>query len=179
MIMKCGKLLQIMNGIYEISSLGRVRNIKTKRILREGKDKGNYSIICLTKNSKHKTYYIHRLVAIAFIDNKKNLKQINHIDGNKSNNNVENLEWITCSDNLKHAYKNGLKKIPEKQKEFIANQGKRLRKIVLQYDKERNFIKKWDSAREIERCLGINNAAISHCCTGKTKTAGGYIWKYA
>ena len=166
-------------GIYQVSNQGNIKNIKTNRILRPGRDKGNYFIISLTKNAKHKTHYIHRLVAIAFIDNINNLKQINHIDGNKENNCVNNLEWITCSNNLKHAYKKGLKGISEKQKKFIANEGRKLSKITLQYNKNGEFIKKWSSVREIERCLGISNEAISHCCTGKTKTAGGYIWEYA
>lgn len=167
-----------MNGLYEISSNGKVRNLKTRRMLRPGKDKCGYLHVSLSKNGKTKTLKIHRLVANAFIENFENLPQVNHKDGNKENNNVNNLEWVTCSGNLKHAYKNGLKKINEWQKKFLANEGKKLSKIVCQYDKKGNFIKEWQSIRDVERNLKINNVSISHCCNGKTKTAGGYIWKF-
>lgn len=167
-------------GYYQVSNLGRVKNVKTQRILRQAKDKGNYCIVSLSKQCKHKTRTVHSLVAESFIrkTNKKQKLQVNHKDGNKSNNNVNNLEWITPSENLKHAYENGLKKINEWQKEFISKQGKKLSKKTIQYDINGNFIKEWNCVRDIERQLKISNESISRCCTGKTKTAGGYKWKY-
>ena len=167
-----------MNGLYEVSNLGRIRNFKTHRILKLGEDKCGYLHASLSKDGKSKTLKVHRLVAIMFLNNDKNFSQVNHKDGNKKNNNLSNLEWIDRSNNLKHAYKNGLKKINDWQRKFIANEGKKLSKKTLQYDLNDNFIKEWNCVRDIERELKISNEAISHCCTGKTKTAGGYKWKY-
>lgn len=167
-------------GLYQASNLGNVRNAKTKRILKQAKDKCNYCIVSLSKQSKHKTITVHTLVAKTFIikPNQNQKLQVNHKDGNKSNNNANNLEWITPSQNLKHAYKNGLKRINDWQKKFIANQGRKLSKKTIQYDLNGIFIKEWNCVRDIERELKISNESISHCCTGKTKTAGGYKWKY-
>jgi len=98
---------------YEVSNFGRVKSFK--RDIINGKirkfyiDIYGYKTITLIKNSKLKTFTIHRLVIQAFKSNPENKSQINHIDGNKLNNKIENLEWCTCSENLKHAYKLGLK----------------------------------------------------------------------
>lgn len=92
---------------YEISSWGRVKNSSGK-ILKPGKNKYGYLHAGLCKLSKRKTILIHRLVASAFLPNPKNLLQINHIDGNKENNNIQNLEWCNASDNIGHAIQTGL-----------------------------------------------------------------------
>lgn len=123
---------------------------------------------------------MHRLVAIAFISNPNNYPIINHIDGNKKNNKVDNLEWCTNQYNLKEAYRLGLIKI---SKEAIRKGGearaKKLAKKICQYDLQGNFIKVWSSAHEVQRKLKINNANIIQNCKGKRNNAGGYIWKYA
>ena len=94
-------------GIYEVSSYGKVRNIVDKHILKPGlTSKGYYNVI-LCKNKLHKGISIHRLVALAFIPNPENKKQVNHINGIKTDNRVENLEWATCSENIIHSYKIG------------------------------------------------------------------------
>lgn len=103
-------------GKYKISNLGRVKSLVfsnrqstflKERILKPQKNK-KYLQVSLCKNNKIKIINIHRLVALTFIPNPNNLPQINHIDGNKLNNIVENLEWCTCSQNIQHAYNNGL-----------------------------------------------------------------------
>lgn len=104
------------------------------------------------------------MVAETFIPNPNKLPQVNHIDGNKLNNNVDNLEWVTVSQNGKHAYKNGLEK-PTK----ISP--------VIKFDLYGNFIKKYNSIKEAKR-ENKKCSKISDCCLGKRKTAGGYIWKY-
>ena len=99
-------------GLYQISNLGRVKSLKRntahERILipRVGRD--GYLYVGLCKNGITKTKKIHRLVAENFIENPENKKEVNHIDGNKLNNYIFNLEWCNRSYNLKHAYKLGL-----------------------------------------------------------------------
>ena len=165
-------------GLYEVSDLGRVRSldriviqdckwgsecnhIYNGKILKPRYHNG-YVNVRLNKNGKPKTRNIHRIVAEAFIPNPENKKTINHKDGNKSNNKVDNLEWATDSEQQLHAYKMGLKKGRKKK--------------IIQYDIEGNFIKEWESIKEAQRKLKISN--IYKCCNGSTKTCGGYVWKY-
>lgn len=119
---------------------------------------------------------MHRLVAEAFIPNPNNLPQVNHIDGNKENNNVSNLEWCSCQNNIQHAWDIGIKTFSEELKQKM----RKSKSIpVLQYDKEGNFIKEWESARIAGRTLGIIEQSICECRAGKVKTAGGFVWRYA
>lgn len=99
---------------YEISNCGNVKIIKTNKLKLPQKSKNGYLVINLYIGKNPKRVYIHRLVAKAFIENPNNYKDVNHKDGNKSNNYVGNLEWCTRSQNLKHAYKNKLK-VPSSQ----------------------------------------------------------------
>ena len=165
--------IQNFKGIYIISNIGNVKSLKTNKILspaivayRKNKNNGYYVV-----NLKGKLYYIHRLVAEAFISNPNNLPQVNHIDGNKQNNKMNNLEWCTGSENIKHAYKHNLMKshapIVKRYKE------------VQQIDKNtKKLIKVWNSVIEASEMLNIGKTCISGCCRKKQKTAGGYIWKY-
>lgn len=106
-------------GLYQVSNLGNVRSFKklnghglseTPHRLKPVYGRHDYYAVHLTKDKTYKNALIHRLVAEAFIENKNNLPQVNHKDGNKYNNVVTNLEWCTCSYNIKHAYKTGLHK---------------------------------------------------------------------
>ena len=94
---------------YLISNDGRVYSIKMKRLMHPSKNEKGYLSVEFLKDHKRKRIKLHRLVAEHFIPNPDNRKEINHIDGNKENNCVENLEWSTRSENLKHAYAMGLK----------------------------------------------------------------------
>lgn len=104
-------------GLYQVSNFGEVKSFykfrdgKKERILKHAINDSGYKIVVLTKNKKPKSLRVHRLVALTFIDNFENKPQVNHIDGNKLNNNINNLEWCTNGENEKHAYKLGLKKI--------------------------------------------------------------------
>lgn len=170
-------------GLYQVSNLGNVRRIKkwcgnkNTKIYKEDNtiikkhitNKPKYYFVVLSKNSIRKNVRIHRLVAQAFIPNPNNLPQVNHKDGNKLNNCVNNLEWCTNSYNISHAIKNGL----------WEHRSDNVRKSVLQYDKNYNFIKKYNSLLEAEKETGVSNGNISNCCKSKSKTAGGYIWEYS
>ena len=99
-------------GLYQVSNLGRVKSLKYMKsdkemVLKSGKNKGGYSLVRLTASGKQ-YYLIHRLVAEAFIANSQNLPCVNHIDGDKSNNTVENLEWVSHKENTRHAFDTGL-----------------------------------------------------------------------
>ena len=109
-------------GLYEISDLGRVKSlsryVKSKanskmkipeRILKTGKNKCGYALVVLMKNNKRHNKLVHRLVAKAFINNPENYAVVNHIDGNKHNNSLENLEWCTSKENIHHAMRIGLR----------------------------------------------------------------------
>ena len=129
-------------GLYEISNFGRVKALKRKRncnrgygiikehIMKQTSGNSNYYRVPLT-NEKHikKYYLVHRLVAIAFIDNKENKPEVNHIDGNKLNNNVNNLEWCDRQYNVCHAYKLGLNPTKKKMLEYINSLDNRIEKL--------------------------------------------------
>lgn len=166
-------------GYYQVSNLGRIKNIKTNTIRKLDLRGNGYYYIDLWKNNQRNKYAIHRLVAETFILNPDNLPQVNHIDGIKTNNNVDNLEWCNQSHNTKEAYRLGLKK-PCKywlgKKGYLCINSKH----VNQYNTKGEFIKQYGSTMEAERQTNINHTHISACCLNKKsyKTAGGYIWKY-
>lgn len=155
-------------GIYQVSNLGRVRSLnyrnkKSIHILKEYNDKRGYKLICLHFKGK-KTYQIHRLVAKAFIPNPNNLPQVNHIDGDKTNNNINNLEWCSIKDNIIHAYKTGLHK-PNTRKRPV-------------YCIEEN--KYFESFREAGRYFQCDPSTIGRVCDGIMKQLyKKYTIKYA
>lgn len=132
-------------GLYQISNLGRVKSlrkeqllqksggirVRDEKILSQQKHYKGYLTLKLSKENKQKRYKVHRLVAIAFIPNNENKLQVNHIDGVKSNNKAENLEWCTNLENQKHAAKTGLKKKKLKREDIIKiRKDKRLQKEI-------------------------------------------------
>lgn len=95
-------------GRYQVSDDGRVWSYKTMKELRTSFDKSGYKVLNLYKDKLYNNCKVHRLVAQTFIPNPDNKPQVNHIDGDKTNNRVENLEWVTCKENMKHARQRGL-----------------------------------------------------------------------
>ena len=137
MIVEVWKPIVNYEGLYEVSNLGNVRGVDRLdpigRISRgkifSTKATKNYITVRLSKCGNIKTFRIHRLVAEAFIPNPDGKPCVNHIDGNKQNNHVSNLEWCSYSENMKHAYKNGLcepqrKLTDEDIQEIISQKGK-------------------------------------------------------
>lgn len=173
-------------GVYQVSNLGRVKRIgkyrnqvrewESNRLLKPAKKNNGYMYCQLSKDNKTSPKMVHRLVAEAFIENPENKPTVNHIDGNRANNVVENLEWATYTENNVHMLYD--------LHGYVIGQhrNKRGSKAVLQYDLQGNFIKEYPSYREAQRQTGIN--AIDVVCRGdnqkgrKQKTAGGFVWKY-
>lgn len=151
--------------MYQVSNMGRVKGLKKNIILKPYITKGGYYALKLWKNSCKKSFYIHRLVAQAFIPNLHNLLEINHIDENKNNNCVENLEW--CDRKYNANYGTGKFRTREKN-----------RKKVEQYTLDDILIYTFNSCLEAEYATGIDNGSIGKCCSGKVKTAGGYKWRW-
>ena len=171
-------------GYYQVSNFGQVRSVdreivnegnrgKSKtshykgRILSAGERNKGYLMVVLTKNSKMKSFAVHRLVAQAFIPNPNNYPQVNHIDENKTNNRVDNLEWCTCKYNVNYG--------SWKEKQSKAHKGLYSKKVV-QIDKQGNYITTFNSITEAERITGIRHISTVAC--GKRKYAGGFIWKF-
>ena len=154
-------------GIYEVSDKGRVKSIGygKERILKLLRTPKGYLLVSLWKNGEMKNYRIHRLVAQTFIPNPDNLPMVNHKDENKTNNYVQNLEWCTNKYNSNYGTRN--KRISEK-----------LSKSVLQFTKDGELVKDWNSTMDVERNLKYSQGNISSCCTGKLKSAYGFIWKF-
>lgn len=172
-------------GFYEISNLGRIRNYK-KHILSPNIVTNGYSMITLCKNKIHNRCLIHRLVAQAFIPNPNNYPTINHIDENKSNNCVNNLEWCTRSYNSR--YGNRAKKFVEHTdfSKSTINGMKRCHELafkpILQFSLNGDFLGKWESATHYAKQFPNHTHmanSIQKCCRGIVKTAYGYKWQYA
>lgn len=164
-------------GLYQVSNLGRVKilskkiksmsgySIRKEKYTKMGPNSRGYTNAALTKGGVPKIIGLHRLIAIHFIPNPENKPQINHKDGNKSNNKINNLEWCDASYNQTHAIINEL----------------RLHRHVFQYDKNHNFIKEYICGTLAGKELNIDPSCILKVCKNMKYryTAGGFIWKYA
>lgn len=173
--MEVWKDIKGYDGFYQVSNMGKVRNIKTKRILSQCLNGWKYPFVALCIDGVAKSKVVHRMVAISFVPNPYNKEQVNHKDGNKLNNNATNLEWATQSENIKHAYDNGLMSSFYKGKN--GKQHNRS-KSVIQYDLNDNYIAEYGSMLEAERVTGIHNTKISMVARGVRNKAGNYKWRF-
>jgi len=158
-------------GLYQASTLGKIRsldkyvNYKNKGLaLKKGiilnpkiSNKGYYEVT-LMKNLKRYYKRVHKLIALTFIENPNNYTIINHINENKLDNRIENLEWCTCKYNIEVYHEN--------------------RMNIYQYDLNGNFIKEWKSITKAANEFKLDKTGIQHCCKGCLKTYKNYIWSY-
>jgi hypothetical protein len=152
-------------GLYKVSTTGQVKSIKRNKLKAFELKTGGYYNTLLWKNNKSYNKRINRLVALTFIPNPENKPYVNHKDGNKLNNNDWNLEWVTDSENKKHAM-NVLK----------IQYGPPIK--IKQYSISGKLIKIYKSITEAAKKTKIHGVNISYCAKGKRNTAGGFIWKY-
>ena len=169
------KNIEGYDGIYQVSECGKVYSKRFSKTIEMKQPITNHGYFQtgLTKNGVRKFWSVHRLVAMQFIQNPENKPCVNHIDGVKTNNLVENLEWCTYSENMQHAFDIGLKK----QKKGSENKKS---KSVIQFDFHNNIVKIWGSIIDIQRELGFKQGNIVQCCklNVKYKTAYGFKWRY-
>lgn len=175
-------------GIYQISNLGRIKSLSRvfiqkngiekrikERILKQVKDSKGYYFVGLHKNSQILQYRVHRLIAEYFIPNEYNKPHINHKNGIKTDNQINNLEWCTVSENNQHAYTNNGRISPMKNKKGILNKNS---KPVFQYNKNGDYINEFNAIADASRITKIQQSDIAACCRGKLKSAGSFIWKF-
>ena len=165
-------------GLYQISNLGNIKSVNKKdslgrkvngKMMKPIKRKDGYLDITLHKNGEAKHFLIHKIVAKTFIKNKNNYKEINHIDENKRNNNIDNLEWCDRSYNINYGKAN-----KSRRKKLLNKRGKK----IAQLDNNKQIIKIFPSLMQTVRELKLNKSHLSQCCNGKRKTTGGYYWQY-
>ena len=152
---------------YEVSNLGQVRNKSNGYILTPKTDKDGYKLVCISSciEKKRKTVRIHRMVGLMFIPNPDGKPEINHIDENKENNCVDNLEWVTSKENANHGTRNERAK-----KNNIRKQGKnhpRSKKVRCI-----NTGQIFDTVTLAENWCNVSSGLVSSCCKGKRETAG-------
>ena len=155
------KDVQNYEGLYAVTSCGKVYSYRSKKFLKPRKNKSGYLQVCLYKGGERKEHLVHRLVAEAYLPNPEEFLQVNHKDENKENNALSNLEWCDQSYNSNYGSRN-------------KRMAKSLSKPVFCEELNRTF----DGARAAACELGLDYSSINRCCTGKRKTCGGYHWRY-
>ena len=153
-------------GLYQVSSLGRVKNVRTDRIMKACEDKNGYLIIRLSLKGKSKAQKVHRLVCLTFLPNPENKPEVNHTNGIKSDNSLLNLEWATRSENNKHAYDTGLNNVKRKYKQIKGINLQTLQEVV------------FESRLAAEQFTNCSAKNITFICQGKRKSFKNWTFQY-
>lgn len=164
-------------NMYQISNTGRVYSLKANKFLNKSVHKCGYVKVSLIKDKRVKTYLVHRLVASNFIDNPNNYTVINHKDGNKQNNCVDNLEWCAVSTNTKHAFNNNLGGFRDKSFSELdkINKLTSYKKVIF---KKGNEIIEFDSISKASDALGLKRDNITRAIRKKQKVGGYEVFGY-
>lgn len=152
------KDIQGYEGLYAITSCGKVWSYRSKKFLKSRINRSGYEYVILSVHNQQKTLTMHRLVAEAYIPNPEGKTQINHKDEIKTHNWINNLEWVTAKENINY-----------------GTRTQKTRKRVYCVELDRVF----DGVRVAAQELGLHHNHISYCCNGKLNTTGGYHWRYA
>ena len=151
--------------LYQVSNLGRAKRVTTGRVLKQFPNKQGYLLVSLCKTGKQKSFAVHRLVAQAFILKPENKPEVNHIDENKTNNMVSNLEWCTRVENNNHGTRteriSKIKSIP-----------------IIATNIKTGDSTKFNSGKECARQLGLHQSHITEVLKGRLNQTGGYTFKY-
>lgn len=158
-------------GLYIVSDKGNVKGLKYNKNICIQTNWAGYKRVQLYKNNKGKKYSVHRLVAIAFIPNPHGKEQVNHIDENKGNNHVENLEWVTNLENHNHGTINA------RISKALTNNPKKSKPVYALNDND-EIIFSFPSVYEASRQTGINPCSIRDCLHHRKIHAGGYKWQF-
>ena len=152
-------------GVYQVSNFGRVKRVTTGRILKGWKNTKGYLLVTLSKNYIKYNKKIHRLVAEAFIPNPENKPQVNHVDEDKTNNTVSNLEWMTRTENINHGTRN----------ERVS---KTMSIPIIATNLTTGEYQEFYGTKECARQLGLNQSSITSVLKGRYRHTGGYTFKY-
>lgn len=145
---------QYLDTQYEVSNLGRIRNLYGKHIMRQALNDNGYLTFSFRHDGKHKGILVHRMVAIAFIENPENKPQVDHIDRIRTHNSVDNLRWVTRSENMKNT-NNSLV-------------------TVCQFNLDGELVKTFHNIKQVEDELGISRYYLLRCCCGDIDNLGGF-----
>ena len=179
--MEIWKDIKGYKGLYKVSNEGRIKSLarwidgvnygkpckkyRKEKIMKTHKDRNGYMRVVLCKNTKHHSHQMHRLVYEAFNGEIPEGMQVNHIDENKINNNVDNLNLMTPKENTNWGT-------------AIQRRAEKCKKELYQYDSEDNLICIYDSVKSVCDKYGFHQSSISNCCLGKQETYKGYRWSY-
>lgn len=163
------------NNLYLASNCGEIKSVRSGIILKQRMARG-YKRINISIDGNHKTFSVHRLIALAFLTNQEEKEAINHKDGNKSNNHVSNLEWATGSENIRHAQETGLKCIPVPPK--FSRENHPHNKPVARLSITGQLISTYGSVEMAASAVGGKSRPIASVCRGEKKSYKGEIYKY-
>ena len=164
------KLVPGCDKRYEVSDAGHIRNSASHKVYKPWICKNGYAYVSIVSHGKRSKVSVHRLVAACFIPNPENKPCVNHIDGNKSNNNVDNLEWSTFSENIKHSWDSGLRVMTNSGREALSASRRKSVKCS-------NGVV-YKSSADASRDLGISVQSICNALKGRSHSAGGYTFHY-
>jgi hypothetical protein len=170
-----GNYTELYKG-YLIYDDGRIFSTKSRKELKQSYWNSGYLFVTLRVDNKSVQISVHRLVALGFIPNPEKKETVNHIDGNKTNNHISNLEWYTQSEQIKHAIDNGLNRKPPS---WLGKSGYKHNrsKTVYQFS-DGVFIKEFGSAAECEREMGYSGGTVCGCIKRNGVTRDGFMYSY-